>query len=626
MIIYSSQKSGFIDDVLNNQIDTKILEEMQRKLGHGSGKSEIASWINSLNFMYKILADDEIPDTASVSLEYTIPMTSKRIDFILAGKDQDKKDSAIVIELKQWTDVEKTDKDGIVKTFVGGTTREMPHPSYQAWTYAALLEDFNEAVHKEDIALVPCAYLHNCHSDAEVNDPFYESHTQKAPPFLKQDAKKLREFIKKHIKYGDADGIMYRIENGRIRPSKNLADSLSSLISGNQEFLLIDDQKVVYERCLSLAYKAKPQKKWVLIVEGGPGTGKSVVAINVLVELTKHNKLVQYVSKNAAPRTVYASKLAGTLRKTCIDNMFKGSGSYTDVAPGYFDALIVDEAHRLNEKSGLYQNLGDNQIKEIINAATFSVFFIDEDQRVTLKDIGTKAEIVRWAKLAGAEVDTLKLESQFRCNGSDGYLAWVDNVLGIRETANKTLDGLNYEFEVFDSPTAMRNRIREKNAINNKARMVAGYCWDWASKKDPKASDIVFPKYDFAMQWNLTNDGSLWIMMPESVDQIGCIHTCQGLEVDYVGVVIGPDLIVRDGKLITRPEARAKADSSIKGYKALLKMNPDEARGQAEMIIKNTYRTLMTRGQKGCYIFSDDPETNQYFRAMITLSTEYVVP
>lgn len=202
--------------------------------------------------------------------------------------------------------------------------------------------------------------------------------------------------------------------------------------------LLIDDQKLVFETVLAFAEQSESDVKKVLIVEGGPGTGKSVVAINLLVELTRKKKLVQYVTKNAAPREVYRSKLTGSFKKSHIDNLFKGSGSYHGAEPDCIDVLVVDEAHRLNEKSGMFQNLGENQVKEIIAAAKHSVFFIDEDQRVTWKDIGEKQEIRKWAKHSGATVLELELASQFRCNGSDGYLAWVDNCLQIRKTANES--------------------------------------------------------------------------------------------------------------------------------------------------------------------------------------------
>ena len=352
-------------------------------------------------YMSQVLADDQIPGNSGVAIEYTLPQSKKRIDFILTGMGQDQKATAIIIELKQWENVKATRMDGVVRTYVGGMERDVTHPSYQAWTYAALLEDFNETVQRENVGLRPCAFLHNCVSDDVINDSFYEFHTSKAPAFLRKDGHKLGEFIKKYVKYGDSGEVMYRIDRGRIRPSKSLADKLVSLLKGNQEFLMIDDQKIVYETAISLAKTASVKDKHVLIVEGGPGTGKSVVAVNLLVALTNEHLLAQYVTKNAAPRAVYAALLTGSFRKSHIENLFKGSGVYTETESNAFDALIVDEAHRLNEKSGMFQNLGDNQIKEIINSAKFSVFFIDDDQRVTFKDIGETATIKDWAQRLG---------------------------------------------------------------------------------------------------------------------------------------------------------------------------------------------------------------------------------
>jgi uncharacterized protein len=192
----------------------------------------------------------------------------------------------------------------------------------------------------------------------------------------------------------------------------------------------------------------------------------------------------------------------------------------------------------------------------------------------------------------------------------------VDQVLQIRETANDSLEGLNYDFQVFSSPNELRDAIFEKNKINNKARLVAGYCWDWKSKNDPSQDDIVIPEFGFSMQWNLATDGSLWILRPDSVKEVGCIHTCQGLEVDYVGVIIGPDLIVRDGKVLTDPSKRSRMDASIKGYRQVLESDSEKGREQIRSIIKNTYRTLMTRGMKGCYVYCVDKETEEWFKEM----------
>jgi DUF2075 family protein len=612
MIIYSATKYKFAQDVINNVIEKEILASFIRGMGHATGKAEIDSWRNSMLYMNNILADPAIPDDAGVAIEYRIPQASKRIDFIITGLNDENKDTAVLVELKQWSSAELTNMDGIVRTFVGKSVREVSHPSYQVWSYSMLLEDYNSGIQDGEIKIKPCAYLHNYEPDDAIKNVFYKYYTDQAPVFLRDEVSELKDFIKRFIKFGDKNNVIYKIENGRIRPSKQLADSLSSMLAGNHDFVLIDEQKVVYETALRLASEATDEVKNVLIVEGGPGTGKSVVAINLLVELTRQGQVVQYVTKNSAPRSVYEAKLTGRMSKSRISNMFTSSGSFIDLKPNTFDSLIVDEAHRLNAKSGLYGNLGENQIKELISAAKFSVFFIDENQRVTLTDIGEKSEIHKWAKLMGAQVTEMELPSQFRCNGSDGYLAWLDNVLGIHETANSSVGDLDYDFQVLDSPDKLKEMIIAKND-NNKSRLVAGYCWKWLSAKDPNAYDIEIG--NFKAQWNLKSDGQSWIIKPHSINEVGCIHTCQGLELDYVGVIIGPDLVIRNGQIVTDAAKRAASDKSVFGYKKLHKENPEQAKTVGDMIIKNTYRTLMTRGMKGCFIYSTDPETQQFFES-----------
>jgi DUF2075 family protein/phage repressor protein C with HTH and peptisase S24 domain len=342
------------------------------------------------------------------------------------------------------------------------------------------------------------------------------------------------------------------------------------------------------------------------------------VAVNLLVALINKELNAQYVTKNAAPRAVYESKLTGTLRRTRIANLFSGSGVYTECRPNTFDALVVDEAHRLNEKSGMFQNKGENQIKEIIQSAKFSVFFLDENQKVTLKDIGGKEEIEKWAKKLKATIHYSELSSQFRCNGSDGYLAWLDHTLQVRETNNTLLDNAEYDFRVLDSPNELRDLIFKKNKISNKARLVAGYCWDWISKANSNLKDIQIAEHNFSMRWNLASDGGLWILQPDSVEEVGCIHTCQGLELDYIGVIVGLDLSYRHDKILTDPTKRSRMDSSVKGYKRLLEENPVVAKARMDSLIKNTYRTLMTRGMKGCYVYCVDKDLAAFMKSRIS--------
>ncbi|RYE16050.1 MAG: DUF2075 domain-containing protein, partial [Sphingobacteriaceae bacterium] len=365
-----------ITDIEDFSIEDIIRENVLSKLHRKVGDSEYRSWQNSMQYMANILYSESIPNDAGIAIEYNIPRTGNRIDFIVSGQDHDRVEHAVLIELKQWQEVELTAKDAIIRTRFKHGMSDSLHPSYQAWSYAALLNGFNETVYQENIQLKPCAYLHNYTDDGILSDSFYQEHIHKAPVFFKEDKKQLRAFIASFIKFGDGKDLILRIEKGKIRPSKALADSISSMLKGNAEFVLIDAQKEVQEEALAIAGRSSASKKNVLIVHGGPGTGKSVVAINLLAKLSKKGLFSSYVTKNSAPRNVYESKLTGTLKKTEISNLFLGSGAFTTTKGNTFDVLLVDEAHRLNEKSGMFKNLGENQIKEIIHSSKCSVFFL----------------------------------------------------------------------------------------------------------------------------------------------------------------------------------------------------------------------------------------------------------
>ena len=613
MIVYQADKKEFLLDYNDRDIEDVIHAKYRAATSRKVAQAEVRSWRESLGYVARVLSDPDIADDVGVAIEFILPQSAKRIDVILAGHADDGSRRLIVVELKQWSSVGATDRDAIVLLPGGGRADQVRvHPSYQAWSYTAFLEGFNEAVYDGGLQLRPCAYLHNYAADGVIDAPHYQPYIERAPLFLKgdEDRKRLREFIKQHIRHGRGRQVLFDLESGRLRPSKALADVVGKLLKGNEEFALIDDQKEIFEAAKAACRQANASKKpRVVIIEGGPGTGKSVVAVNLLAAL-REGLTVKYISKNAAPRAVYSDKLIQTPKNAHLVNLFGGSGSFTETETDAFDVLVVDEAHRLTEKSGFYGNLGTHQVKELINSAKCSIFFIDEDQRVTLKDVGSKAVIREFAAARGAEVEEYSLTSQFRCAGSDGYLAWVDDVLQIRPTANNSLDDIPFDFQVFDNPAALHAAIEAKNG-NNRARVVAGYCWPWNSKKNPKQMDVVIGDYE--RQWNLDQDGSLWIVAPDSVPQVGCIH--QGLEVDYVGVIIGPDLVM-DGEILkSSPRARDRHDKTMKGFVKMSKEQPSEAARQADMIIKNTYRTLMTRGMKGCYVYATDAKLTAYLKA-----------
>ena len=616
MIVYSGDKSSFMHSVENDTIAIEIEEMIHSLMGRKTPMSEFRSWENSLTYMYKVLNVEDIPSDAGIAIEYNIPQTSKRVDFLISGFDEKNTPGVTIIELKQWDELKSIKGlDALVETYVGGGLRTVVHPSYQVWSYAQLIRDYNATVQDEEMAINPCVCMHNYirHENDPVDDDIYSSYYKEAPVFTKGQISFLRDYIKKSIKKGDNKENIYKIENGKIRPSKSLQNSISSMLKGNKEFVMIDEQKVVYEKILNYSEMCqKDLKKRTVIVKGGPGTGKSVIAVNLLAELTMRDQMVQYVSKNSAPRDVYKRKLKGDFKMSNIDNLFKGSGTYTETKNNSIHTLLVDEAHRLNEKSGMFHNKGENQIKEIIKSAYCSVFFIDESQRVTMDDIGSVEEIKNWAVELESEVIEMELVSQFRCNGSDGYISWLDNVLEIRDTANYDLNGVDFDFRICSSPSEVRNIVETKNK-SGVARMLAGYCWDWNKQEANNTNYHDIQIGDFGMSWNL-GSGEPFAVSDTSINEVGCIHTSQGLEFDYVGVIIGNDIRFEDGAIVTDYTKRARTDQSLKGIKKLYAENPNEAKRRADEIIKNTYRTLLTRGMKGCYVYCEDEQLAEHFK------------
>ena len=539
------------------------------------GLAEYNSWRNSLgNAMFHLLDKSEIPDDAAVAVEYRLNGRRFRIDFMIGGTDNSGNEAISIIELKQWTNIEFSDLSEHVRTRVGKGVHNEQHPSYQAWSYLSHLRDFNEYAYSNAININASAYLHNCTTDLVIRDQRFSNLTIKAPVFIKDKRENLRNHISLVIQNGVSTDLFRELDAAVIRPSKQLADAVGGMLEGKDEFVLLDDQKTALERIVHATNFAQDAQKQVLIINGGPGTGKSVISINALARITAARLNARYVTPNGAPRKVYESKLSGIIPGDTFKHLFTGSGSFWDSDEDSYDALIVDESHRLTMKSGFMKNLGENQIKEIIRAARTSVFFIDEAQKVTWADVGEIDAIVEAAEIAGANVQHLALSSQFRCGGSDNFLAWLDDSLGVKATSDHYFSLESFDFQIFDSVKGLEEVIRKKNKEANKARLVAGYCWDWVSAKDSEQFDIVFPEEKFKMKWNLNSYGQTWIIDPQSVSEVGCIHTCQGLEVDYVGVIVGKDLVYRDGELKTQPEFRAKTDKSLKGYKKAYKESP----------------------------------------------------
>ncbi|AVN58933.1 DUF2075 domain-containing protein [Mesoplasma florum] len=619
MIIYKNIKSGFIKDVEQGIIVEILQEKVDTILKRKTNISELNSWNNSLKEMAMVLYDQDIPNDSGIALEYNISRTSKRIDFVISGKNKDFK-KLIIVELKQWKECKKVQNSNtVVETFLAGNIRETVHPSYQAFSYSTLLSDFTKIIQDDKkIKIESCAYLHNYKLDnaPDILDDQYKIFFEKSPLFLKGEIEKFRNFIKDNIISGDKCELIEEIDRSPISPGKSIQDFLKEIIDGKDIFTLIDEQRTSYEKCLQLIdeYRKNNDKK-VIIIPGGPGTGKTVIALRILSACIQKGLNSIYVSKNESLRNGYKkiileNDVEKTYSRARIDNMFYGSAKFSNLTKNNFDCTVIDEAHRLIERhqwtpKGKGYN---NQIQEIICESKVSIFFVDEKQIVTTQDIGTIKEIKRCALKEGVLNENIylldPLESQFRSSGADDYIDFVDNIL-YEENKNVLDFTNNFNFKVFDNIEKMYKELLEKN-IKNNARLLAGYCWNWVSKKDKEKNDIQIN--NFEIKWNLAND-KYYMFNEDSVSQAGCIHTSQGLEKEYIGVIIGPDLIYRNNKVVVDYSKKAKTDTSLKG---IGKLNEFEKQEIADKIIKNTYRVLLTRATKGCFVYCCDKELGVY--------------
>lgn len=604
MIIYNESSSKFINHVLEQSIESVLLEKVQEKMNHSVSPSEIRSWTNSLPQMAKFLRDADLKEGTHVLLEYKLPSTEKRIDFLITGEDKSGRQNAVIVELKQWQKSQLAEGDGIVKTFLGGRECETVHPSYQSLSYKRYLENFNEALYEDtSISLSSCAYLHNYIPNKQAEpllNERYTSYVEQSPIYFQFDDLLLRKRINDAVSEGKGTEIARKIEEGRIRPSKKLVEAVNSLFEGNEEFILLDEQKVAYEKVLSIynGMDLETDQKHTILIKGGSGTGKSVIGLNLMNFLLGEEAKIEYITPNQSFREILRKKLIGRSGFVEIRSLFKGSASYVETPSSYYDVLVCDEAHRLKNQGHMKRKIeGENQATQIIRSSRVSVFFIDDEQVISNKDIGRFNLLKEEAEKQNSTVHVVELDSQFRCAGSGNYLEWLDNVLYDRKQ-DIQLDG-DFDFQVVDSP----HELYEKVVKEKGGRLLAGYAWEWNTKRvDGKLSkDVVVEVHDFAMPWN--DPARIdWAIHPEGSEQIGCIHTVQGLEMEYVGVIIGNDLTYNPETQSIEVKRENFKDKGARPAKPKGKYEVDPL----EQLVRHTYKTLMTRGMKGCYVYCVD--------------------
>lgn len=632
MIIYHETKSRFIEDVDQNVIHARLVDAFRSKTGSIPADERV--WADEYSRFSLALRQANVAGDIQVAIEYHISAAGRfRVDVLLAGTDG-QTDNALIVELKAWDKAGLSEyQDMVFAPIAGGSVKE--HPCIQANKYKGLILRFNQDVREHLVKLHSAAYLFNLHRrDPEpLEDARYQHILKESKLFLADDVKHLCRFMEKVIPKKPSRDVIYLIENGKLVPSPELISRVSSMLDGNEEFELIDEQNEAFQiiRHGILQEPVALKQRHVFVIEGGPGTGKSVIAVRLLAEVLKAKRLGFFVAPNRAFRETIIEFLARGNRgyREDGDALFKSSWSFHDAdfqKQARNDVLIVDEAHRLKERA--YQYKGKSMVEDMVRAARVSVFFIDETQRVQWDDIGSVAVIREAATKFGAEFHApMKLLAQYRCGGSSGYLNWLDDVLQIRATANFDNWGAGeYEFKVFDRAEELYAALRAKNG-DNKARLIAGYAWEWPTQGRERGSVIQHVKADgLSLPWNY--DGENWATSADGIGQAGCIHTSQGIEFDWLGVLIGADLSFKDGLVVGDPLKRAKTDKSLQGWKRDLEAagdNPDLQQAvldKIQSIVKSTYKVLLSRGRKGCYVWCADPQLREYFKQRLSLVSQ----
>ncbi|MFF0360008.1 DUF2075 domain-containing protein [Streptomyces fungicidicus] len=591
--------------------------------GYRPGTSEVRSWERSIPVLAAALNDAGLGDV-EVMLEYALPLNSKRADAVLAGVHPSTGEpSYVVVELKQWSNV-LPHEDDLTLCHVDPYPHPVLNPIEQVRRYCDYLVNFNGAVAEHGHRVSGVAFLHNATEfdvaalrEIERDGRGLLFTGQRRGEFLDHLRAKLSD---RHSGARAADELL----SGATVPSKQLMSVAAEEVRERQQFVLLDEQQVAYRMVLNAVEKAKrADRKEIVVVTGGPGTGKSVIALQLLGELYRRGMPALHATGSQSfTRTM--RKVAGS-RKREVQDLFKYFNSFMTTEKNCLDVLICDEAHRIRETSAnrytrAEHRTGRAQIDELIDVAHVPVFLLDEHQVVRPGEMGTVTDIQAAAATRDIPCHVVPLESQFRCGGSDAYLRWVVRLLGLEPGGPVVWEPDDrMQLLVADSPQEMEAFLEARRAQGYGARMSAGYCWRWSPEPKPGHPlplDVVIG--DWARPWNLRGDRSvsgappaaLWATDPAGFSQIGCVYTAQGFEYDWSGVIIGPDMLWRGDRWIT--DRTASKDPVFK------KSTPD---ADVDRLIRNTYKVLLTRGMVGTVVWSTDPETRAKLRQLAGGST-----
>jgi uncharacterized protein len=582
---------------------TAFVEELAgpKRLNYNA---ELASWRTSVPALQRLLADERLQHLWIV-LEAVLPNGLGRIDCALLGCDRQGREHIVVLELKAWSNAKRSPGSSEMLTPIPPMKRgaeKLVHPSRQALGYRTHLKEVLVACHDEQgVNVSALAWLYNAHSCARApfNDTVFTELLQAAPAYGASQIDELRSHLVAVMPRPPSPAFLRRLDASAIAPSRPLMDRLANSIADFSGFTLTADQIEVFQRVVN-AYD--PDERRVIIVRGAPGSGKTVVALQLLREFYARGVGAFYFATSRAIVNAYRSAFHDS-RSVFANSATLGRSNVA--------VQIIDEAHRLRRT--------DNSIRQAIESAALSVFFIDDRQVILPADIKGYREIVESASWLGPRATVvLDLHGDKR-SGSDTYVDWVDAALGIATRPRPHLSPL-YRFEIVESPHNLEDRLRE---CGGHWRIVAGMCW---SRSEPTESgelrdDIEIPEFGFRRPWSgdakklvgtsLYRPALCWATEPEARHHTGNIYTAQSFEFDYIGVIFGNDLVWRGDSWHDNLAEHTKTDLRFYSCGAYAR------RGRARICLQNIYRVLLTRGRKGCFVFFQDRETRGHFEALL---------
>ncbi|MFI6692085.1 DNA/RNA helicase domain-containing protein [Streptomyces sp. NPDC050433] len=604
---------------LEGSLSLRLIENFVHAHRRRPGTSEVRSWERSIPALTGALLDAGLGEVEML-IEYALPLTSKRADVVLAGVHPTTGEpSYVVVELKQWG-AAFAEEGAPLLCRIEAYPRAVLNPIEQVRGYCSYLTSFNGALERIPESVAGVAFLHNA-TEFDVSSLREVPEDSQGRMYTAEQRGAFLDFLRSRLAPKSGAHSADLLLQGKVRPSKQLMAVAAAEIRDREQFVLLAEQRVAYESVLSAVRKSRRSNhKQVIVVTGGPGSGKSVVALSLLGELYRRGVTALHATGSQS-FTKTMRKVAGA-RKPEVQKLFMYFNSFMAAEPNDLDVLICDEAHRLRKTSAnrytrAELRTGRPQVAELIDAARVPVFLLDQHQVVRPGEMGTKEQIREAAAAQGLECTVVELDDQFRCGGSDAYVQWVANLLGLEGDGPIAWepDG-KVELLTAGSPQELEDFLVARRAEKYGARMAAGYCWKWTTKITPEMTalpaDVVIG--DWSRPWNLYGDrsvlgapsSSLWATDPAGFGQVGCVYTAQGFEYDWSGIIIGPDLVWRTDRWVV--------DRTASKDPVFTKATPDDEVGR---LVRNTYKVLLTRGMVGTMIYSTDPETRDKLRSLI---------